>query len=404
VKTPSAECASRIDSLQATDRVCPHRRGVNGPSVERGDVGAASKAAAIVRSCTIRGLSVSAVAVALEVRERHSRRAFIRCAAGAGLGAAGLALLDACGLLPAATQPGRLARVGVLAYDDGTGTRWVAFRRGLRELGWIEGQNLTLDWRLADAHGERLPGLAAELVGMPPDVLVAGGTQAALAAQQATSTIPIVMPALNDPVGSGLVASFGRPGGNATGSALLSPEVAPKWVELLQEVLPTLRRVAALASVDNPSRAPLIDQIQAAGSRLGLQVRVFEIHAARELDSVIEAAATWPADALIVLPDLLFFTQRTHLADLVVRSRLPAIYPSRDYTDAGGLLSYGADVVDLYHRAAGHVDKILRGAHPADLPMQQPATFELAVNQQTLQAQAMTIPESLTPLVTEWIQ
>ena len=188
------------------------------------------------------------------------------------------------------------------------------------------------------------------------------------------------------------------------GPALLSPEIAPKWLELLQEVVPTLRRVAVIASVDNPSHAPLIDQIQAAGVRLGLKVQVFEVHAAGELDSIIDAAAAWPVDGMLVLPDLLFFTQRTHLADLVLRSRLPAIYPSRDYTDAGGLLSYGADVVDLYHRAAGHVDKILRGVRPADLPMQQPATFELVVNQQTLQAQALSIPESLTPLVTEWIE
>jgi putative ABC transport system substrate-binding protein len=336
--------------------------------------------------------------------ERQNRRTFIRSATRVGLGAAGLAVLDACGLLSTPTRSGRVARVGVLAFDDGTGTRWGAFRGGLRKLGWIEGQNLTLDWLLANAQGDRLPSLARELLSSVPDVVVAGGTQAALAAHEATNTTPIVMPAVNDPVGSGLVTSFARPGGNATGSALLSPEVVPKWLELLQEVLPALSRVAILASADNPSHAPLIEQIQAAGRDLGLQVRVFEVHAAGELESVIGAVATWPADGLTVLPDLLFFTQRAQLADLTMRTRLLAIYPSRDYADAGGLLSYGADVADLYHRAAGYVDKILRGANPADLPIQQPATFELVVNQRTLQLLGLTIPESLTPLVTEWIE
>jgi len=340
----------------------------------------------------------------LDAGARQSRRTLIRNAARLGLVAAGLAVLDACGLPPTPGQSGRAARVGVLAFDDGTGTRWDALRRGLRELGWIEGQNLTLDWRSSNTQSERLPSLASELVGVPADVLVAGGTQAALAAQRATSTIPIVMPAVNDPVGSGLVASFARPSGNMTGSALLSPEVAPKWLEVLKEVLPALGRVAALASADNPSHAALLEQTQAAGARLGLQVRVFQVHTAGELDTAIGAAASWPADGLMVMPDLLFFTQRAHLADLMTNTRLPAIYPSRDYADVGGLLSYGADVVDLYHRAAGYVDKILRGARPADLPIQQPATFELVVNQQAMQALGITIPASLIPLVTEWVQ
>jgi putative ABC transport system substrate-binding protein len=340
----------------------------------------------------------------LDAGERQSRRTLIRSAVRLGLAAAGLAVLDACGLLPTPAQSGRAARVGVLAFDDGTGTRWGALRRGLRELDWIEGQNLTLDWRSANTQSERLPSLAAELVGVPVDIVVAGGTQAALAAQQASSTIPIVMSAVNDPVGSGLVASFGRPGGNMTGSALLSPELAPKWLEVLKDVLPAPGRVAALASADNPSHAALLEQTLAAGARLGLEVRVFEVHAAGELESAIGAAATWPADGLMVLPDLLFFTQRAHLADLTASSRLPAIFPSRDYADAGGLLSYGADVVDLYHRAAGYVDKILRGAKAADLPILQPTTFELVVNQRALQALGMTIPASVMPLVTEWVQ
>jgi putative ABC transport system substrate-binding protein len=201
-----------------------------------------------------------------------------------------------------------------------------------------------------------------------------------------------------------LVASFAWPGGNTTSSALLSPEVAPKWLEVLHEVLPSLGAVAVLAGADDPSHAALIEPTLAAGGRLGLQLRLFEVRAAGEPESAIGAAAAWLADGLMVPPDLLFFTQRAHLGDLMAGARLPAIYPSREYAVPGGLLSYGADVVDLYHRAAGYVDKILRGAKPADLPIQQPTTFELVVNQRALQALGLSIPASVTPLVTEWIQ
>jgi putative ABC transport system substrate-binding protein len=185
---------------------------------------------------------------------------------------------------------------------------------------------------------------------------------------------------------------------------LLSPEVAPKWVEVLKDVLPTLGRVAVLASADNPSHVPLIEHTQAATTRMGLDVRVLEVRAADELESAVKEATTWPADGLIVLPDLLFFTQRARLADLMTRSRLPAMYPAREYADAGGLVSYGADVVDLFRRASGYVDKILRGAKPADLPIEQPRTFVLVVNKTALQALGLTVPASVAPLVTEWIQ
>jgi putative tryptophan/tyrosine transport system substrate-binding protein len=335
---------------------------------------------------------------------RHNRRAFLWGISRLAVAVAGLAAIDACGLSPASPKASRVTRVGVLAFDDGTGPRWDAFRRRLGELGWIEGQNLTLEWRVADAHDEKLASLASELVNLPCDILVAAGTPAALAAKQATPTLPIVMPAVNDPVTSGLVASFAAPGGNATGSALLSPEVAPKWLELLTDVLSRLKRVAILVNAGNPSHWTLVEQAQAAAVRQGLQVRSFEVRTTEELESVMSAAAAWPAEGLVVLPDALFYTQRASLADLTSSNRLPAIYPAREYADAGGLMSYGADLVDLYHRAAGQVDKILRGTKPADLSVEQPAGFELVVNARTLQSLKLTIPPSVAPLVTEWIQ
>jgi putative tryptophan/tyrosine transport system substrate-binding protein len=335
---------------------------------------------------------------------RQSRRAFVWSMSRTTIALVGLAAVDGCGLTSGSPRASRPPRVGVLAFDDGTGPRWDAFRRGLRELEWIEGHTLTLDWRLAEARDERLASLAAELVNLPCDVLVAGGTQAALAAKEATATLPIVMPAVNDPVGSGLVASFAAPGGNATGSALLSREVAPKWLELLKDVLPGLDRVAVLVNAGNPSHWQLVEQTVAAAARQGLQVRSFEVRALPDLEPALSAVAAWPAVALLVLPDSLFFAQRRLLADLASRNRLPAMYPAREYSDAGGLMSYGADLADLYRRAAGQVDRILRGAKPADLPIEQPTSFELVVNARTLQTLQLTIPPSISPLVTEWLQ
>jgi putative ABC transport system substrate-binding protein len=328
-----------------------------------------------------------------------SRRSLLRYAAVAGA----LGLANGCGLASVQGSPPRIARVGVLAFDDGTGARWDAFRSGLRNLGWIEGQNLSVDVALANGQTDLLPTLATHLVDLPSDVLVAGGTQAALAAKEATGTIPIVMPAINDPVGSGLVASFARPGGNATGSGLLSPEVAPKWIELLKNILPGISQVAVLLNHANPSHQSLIEQSQAAAARLGLRVRPLELGTADDLASTVEAARGWPADAVVVLPDVMFFILREQLIELAMRHRLPTIYPSREYADAGGLLAYGANVVELYRRAAGYADKILHGARAGDLPVEQPSTFELVVNRTSLQGLGLTIPASVAPLVTEWV-
>jgi putative ABC transport system substrate-binding protein len=318
--------------------------------------------------------------------------------------AGALGLANGCGLPSMQGLPPRVARIGILAFDDGTGPRWDAFRGGLRDLGWIEGQNLTVEMAAANGQSDLLPSLATRLVGLPADVLVAGGTQAALLAKQATGTIPIVMPAINDPVGSGLVASFARPGGNATGSGLLSPEVAPKWIELLKNILPGLTQVAVLVNGANPSHQLLVEQLQSAAGRLGARVRPLELGAVDDLVSTVEAASSWPADAIVVLPDLMFFTLRSELIELTMRDRLPTMYPARDYADSGGLVAYGANVVELYRRAAGYVDKILHGATVGDLPVEQPTTFELVVNRTALQRLGLTIPPTVAPLVTEWVQ
>jgi putative ABC transport system substrate-binding protein len=328
-----------------------------------------------------------------------SRRLLLRCAALAGA----LGLANGCGLASLQGSPPRIARVGVLAFDDGTGPRWDAFRSGLHNLGWIEGQNLSLDMAPAYGQTDLLPSLATHLVGLPADVLVSGGTQAALVAKAATETIPIVMPAINDPLGSGLVASFAHPGGNASGSSLLSPEVAPKWIELLKNILPGITQVAVLVNNANPSHQLLVEQSQAAAGRLGLRVRPLELGAADDLASTVEAGSRENSDALVVLPDVMFFTLRAELIELTMRDRLPTMYPSRDYADAGGLLAYGANVVELYRRAAGYVDKILHGARAGDLPVEQPTTFELVVNRTSLQRLGLTIPASVAPLVTEWV-
>ena len=332
------------------------------------------------------------------------RRGFLR-SVGTLAGAAGaLALASACGLDPRPSPTERVARVGVLAYDDGTSSRWAAFRAGLRALHWVEDHSIALVWRVANAHTERLPGLARQLVQQSVDVIVAGGTQAALAARDSTSAIPIVVPALNDPIGSGFVFSFSRPGGNVTGSTSLSPELTPKWLELVVDVLPGVSRVAVLVDPDNPSHTALVEQARASAMQSGLRIQTVEAHDAGELEKALSQTGGWSAEALVVLPDMFFFTERAHIADVLLRRRLPAIHPARDYVVAGGLMSYGADPIDLYRRAASQVDHILRGASPAEIPVEQPSHFDLVVNASILQAMTLTVPSALQPLVTEWIQ
>jgi putative ABC transport system substrate-binding protein len=315
-----------------------------------------------------------------------NRRAFLVLVAGLGAS-------SGCGVLPFGGR--KPVHVGVLAPDDGAGPRWDAFRSALQDLGWLDGQNLRLTWRTADGSNDLLGKLAAELVSLPVDVLVTGGTEGAIAAQRATRTIPTVVAAMNDPVGSGLVASYGRPGGNLTGCALLSPELTPKRLELLRDLMPRLERLAVLANGENSTTPALLDQVRAVAAGT-LQLRILDARTPDDLPHAFDQATNGHAQAMLVLPDFLFYVSRAQLARLAADARLPVLYSSREYAEAGGLMTYGANQADLYRRAAGLVDRILNGAYPADLPIEQPSTFELVVNTTAAQRLGLNLPTSIT--------
>jgi putative ABC transport system substrate-binding protein len=301
-----------------------------------------------------------------------------------------------------AQQPANVARIGylvtgVLASPE-TRVLLDAFRQGLRERGYVEGQNIVIEYRAADGTLERFPALAAELVRLKPEVIVAQGTPAALAAKDATTTIPIVTPVMGDPVGDGLVASLARPGGNITGLTFLGPELVPKRLELLKEALPGVSRVAVLwhpgAYAERTMRA-MLQETEAAARTLGVHLHLVEVRGPDEFDRAFAAMASARADALLVLPSAMLFNERRRLVDLAARRRLPAMYQLGEFVELGGLMAYGASITDLVRRSATHVDKILKGAKPADLPVEQPTKFELVLNLKTAQALGITIPSSL---------
>ena len=272
-----------------------------------------------------------------------------------------------------------------------------AFRQRLRELGWVEGQNIVIDYRYAEGRVDRLPDLAAELVRLKVDLIVASaGTQAATAAKNATETIPIVMIYVRDPVGTGLIASLARPGGNVTGvSGYAGLEIVARQLELLKETVPKIRRVAILSNPANAYHQLAIREANVAARSLGVQLQLLEARGPNEFDGAFAAMAKERVGALLVLSDAMLNSHRTRLADLAARSRLPAAYGVRESVEAGGLMSYGPSFLDLYRRSAAYVDKILKGAKPADLPVEQPTTFELVINLKTAKALGLTIPQSL---------
>jgi putative ABC transport system substrate-binding protein len=272
---------------------------------------------------------------------------------------------------------------------------WNAFRQGLRDLGYVEGQNITIESRWADGRYERLPDLAAELVRLKPDLIVAAGTPAALAAKQATTTIPIVMAGAADPVRLKLLASLARPGGNITGVTNVAIELAGKRVGLLKEMLPKVSRVAILWDEANPAADFNVKETAAAVAAVGLTPRVFGVRDPKEFDSAFSAMLNEQVGALIVGPSPMFFGQQEWLGDLAAKNRLPTMFTVADYTQAGGLMSYGPSYPALFRRSATYVDKILRGAKPADLPVEQPSKFELVINLKTAKALGLTIPQSL---------
>jgi putative ABC transport system substrate-binding protein len=294
-------------------------------------------------------------------------------------------------------QGGKIPRVGILwAYSPSVvSILGDAFRQGLRGLGYVEGQNILLEERWAEGRFDRLASLAAALNRVNLDVIVTASTPAVRAAQQATKTIPIVMTLVSDPVEDGLVASLARPGRNVTGLSLMHPELSAKRIALLKEVVPKLSRVAVLWSPSTASYRKVLGETQAAAHALGLQLRAVEVRDPTDFDSAFSAVARERAGALVVLPDALFRDQQRRILDLAAKTRLPAIYWSRDLVEAGGLMAYGANFPDVFRQAATFVDKILKGAKPADLPVEQPAKFELIVNRKTAKALGLTIPQTL---------
>jgi putative ABC transport system substrate-binding protein len=298
-----------------------------------------------------------------------------------------------------AQPPAKIPRVGFLSpsspADPRTQRFLEAFRQGLRELGWVEGQKIAIEYRWAEERIERLADLARELVSLKVDVIVAATTPAILPAKQATGMIPIVMAVAVDPVATGLVASLARPGGNITGLSMMAPELIGKQMQLLQELVPKISRMALLWNPANASNAPQLRHAQDAARALEVRLQPLEARGPSEIDSAFAAMTRERAGAIIVLVDSMLAHHRTRIADLAAKSRLPAVYGLTDHAKAGGLMAYGPNVTDLYRRAATYVDKILKGAKPADLPVEQPTTFELVINLKTAQALGLTIPPTL---------
>ena len=308
----------------------------------------------------------------------------------------GLGLL-AAPLAADAQQPGKVARIGILPPGP-LAVRlhlWDAFRQGLRDLGYVEGQNIVLVFPSAEVRPERLTDLAAELVRLKVDVIVTAATVGTQAAQQATRTIPIVMAFITDPVETGLVTSLARPGGNITGLSFLSPELYGKRLQLLKEVVPGLSRTAVLSGPTNLDVANQVRELKTAAGALGVQLQILEVRSADDFEKAFQAATRGRAGALLTLDDSLTYSYRPRIVEFAAKHRLPAIYGVREVVDAGGLMSYGASLLDLYRRAATYVDKILKGAKPADLPVEQPTKFELVINLKTAKALGLSIPHSV---------
>ena len=305
-------------------------------------------------------------------------------------------------LMPAAAeaqQAGKVYRIGVLSPFSSSfvpGPSFEAFRQTLRELNYVEGRNITLEYRWADGRYDRLPGLAADLVRLRVDVIVsAWSTPTALATKTATSTIPIVFAGVGDAVGVGVVGSLTRPGGNVTGSTFITEETIGKQLELLKEVVPRIARVGVLINPVNPVYGPVLRASEAPARALGLQLDVVGVQGAEDFERAFRAATKRHVDGLVVLRDAVLIANQVRLLTLAASARLPAMYGIREFVDSGGLMSYGPSLVDMYRRAAYLVDKILRGAKPADLPVEQATKFELVLNLKTAKALGLTIPPSL---------
>jgi putative tryptophan/tyrosine transport system substrate-binding protein len=310
-----------------------------------------------------------------------------------------------------AQQPAKVARIGYLVTGslESPEARATlnAFRQGLRERGYVEGQSIVIEYRSADGKIERFPGLANELASLKLDLILAPNTPAARAVQHATSTIPVVVPVMGDPVEDGLVASLARPGGNITGLTFLGPELVTKRMGLLKQALPNASRIAALwhpGAFGERTTRDMLQATDAAARTLAVELQLLEVRGADEFDGAFSAMIRNRADALIVFPGAMFFNERNHIIDLATKHRLPSTSGAREFAELGGLMAYGASIADLQRRSATYVDKILKGANPADLPVEQPTKFEFVINLKTAKALGLTISESFLLLADEVIE
>ena len=313
-----------------------------------------------------------------------------------GLSVIAFALVVA-GAVVHAQQPAKISRIGFLSTTSPSNvpTRLEAFRQGLRDLGYVEGKNIVIEYRYAEGNIDRLPTLLDELMRLKVDVIVASGPSPTRAAKKATATIPIVMTWDYDPVGNGFVASLARPGGNITGLSILAPEISGKQLELLKEIVPKLSRVAVLGTSTVPGNAEALKATELAAQAHKVQLQYLEIRDPKDIETAFQTARKARADAVLALASRVLLTDRTQVAELAVKSRLPAIYGEREHVEAGGLVTYSVSISDLFRRAATYVDKILKGAKPSDLPVEQPIKFEFVINLKAAKQIGLTIPPNV---------
>jgi putative ABC transport system substrate-binding protein len=307
------------------------------------------------------------------------------------------AILLGIAVLVDAQQPKKIPRIGFLSatFPSPNPARREAFRQGLRELGYVEGKNIVIEWRSAEGTRDRVPALAAELVRLKVDVIVTAGPGSTRATKEATSTIPIVMGQDTDPVGNGFVASLARPGGNITGLATLAPEIGGKQLELLKEIVPKLSRVAVLGTSTTPGSAQQLKEVKRAAEALGVKLQYLDVLNPKDIETAFREAGEGRAEAVLTLVSSILLSHRAQLADLAVKNRLPVTYAQPEAVEAGGLMTYGVDITDLFRRAATYVDKILKGAKPADLPVEQPKKFEFIINLKAAKQIGLTIPPNV---------
>jgi putative ABC transport system substrate-binding protein len=330
--------------------------------------------------------------------DHWSRRQFVQ-----GAGAAGVGLLAGCGRWPGQAQPSKAPQLGILAHEGGEASL-DAFEQGLADLGYTVGRSVLIEHRRA-AEPEALPALAAELVGLPVDIIVTEGQTATLAARQATDTIPIVqMAGGGDLVEVGLVASLARPGGNVTGLTSMAPQLTGKRLELLKATVPDAARVGILLGAGIGANSPTWNELQSAARSLNLSLVSLELHGPDAVEDVLGAATRAAADALVVVTDPVTLSRSQRIVDLAAQRRLPAMYAQRQFVVAGGLMAYGPNSPGQFRRAAYYVDRIVKGAKPADLPVEQPMTFDFVINLKTAQALGLTIPQHVLLQATEVIR